>query len=114
MAQREDVAMTIKAKRPRVGDEAWLVEWCTKAPLLDDAHPEYGGDPDRNEYETRRADTREEAERLAREVYPLEQMGAVRYWPARFTPYDDIDAADYPHAGRWEETGDAEYYEGDD
>jgi hypothetical protein len=78
---------------------------------VDDAHPEYGGDPDRDVTRVRRVATRKEAERFARTVYPEDQYGAVRYWPATFVAYDEGDAARYPHAGFWEATGDVETYE---
>jgi hypothetical protein len=47
-------------------------------------------------------------------VYPLDQHGVVRYWPARFVPYDEDDADLYPGVGYWEDTGDVEFYEGED
>jgi hypothetical protein len=106
--------MTTATKRPKIGDECWFVEWCIKKGMVDDAHPEYGGDYDLDVNHTRRVATREEAEQVAREVYPIDQYGAVSYWPARFKPYDEDDAAFYPHVGYWIETGDTEYYEGDD
>lgn len=104
--------MTTK-QRPRVGDTAWFVEWCVKMGMVDDAHPEYGCNPDKSVMRTRRAADREDAERIAREVYPLDQTGAVAFWPATFVAYDEDDAALYPHAGHWEPDNDPEYYEGD-
>jgi hypothetical protein len=101
------------ARRPKVGDEAWFVEWCTKQGMVDEDHPEYGCEPDKNVMESRRVASKEEAERVAREVYPLDQQGSVSYWPARFVAYDEDDAETYPHAGHWEATDDAEYYEGE-
>lgn len=105
--------MTLKQNRPRIGDSCWFVEWCVKLGLVDDEHPEYGCNPDRNEMRQRRVNTREEAERLAREVYPLDAYGAVPFWPATFMPYDDDDAVIYPNVGFWEATADADHYEGE-
>jgi hypothetical protein len=105
--------MTTKTKRPKIGDECWFVRWCIKAGLVDEDHPEYGGDPDLDVTRTRRVDTREEAEAVAREVFPLDQYGSVVYWPARFVPYDEDDAGPYPTVGFWEETGEDEHYEGE-
>ncbi len=63
----------------------------------------------------RRVASKEEAEELAREVYPqtTETYGVVEYWPATFVAYDDDDAESYPHAGFWEATADAECYDGE-
>ena len=110
--------MATKAKqphlppRPRVGDTRWVVQWCTKIGMADDEHPEYGTDPDRDVMRSRYAGSREEAERIAREVFPLDVRGVVEFWPVEFVPYDEADAARYPHVGFWECTADSEYYEG--
>lgn len=102
-----------KQSRPRVGDETWVVEWCIEQGMVDEEHPEYGCDPDKNVMRTRRAADRESAESIAREVYPLDAQGSVAYWPTRFVPYDEDDAALYPHVGYWDAIGDTEYYEGE-
>jgi hypothetical protein len=102
------------ATQPKIGDECWIVEWCIKAGLVDEEHPEYGGDPDLDVHRNRRVATREQAEATAREVYPQDQHGAIRYWPARFVPYDEDDADLYPGVGYWDEIGEYEFYEGDD
>jgi hypothetical protein len=97
-----------KLARPRVGDRCWFVEWCVK-----DGANEYGDhDPDKDEKETRRVSTREEAEALACSVYPQDVRGFVEFWPAEFVAYDEDDALAYPHVGLWETTADAETYEG--
>jgi hypothetical protein len=107
--------MPTKKTAPKIGDTCWVVRWCIKAGLVDDENPEYGGDPDRDVYCSRRVATRAEAEAVAREVYPIDQHGMVWYWPAEFMAYDEDDAdLYYPHVGRWEETADAEYYEDED
>jgi hypothetical protein len=103
---------TVKHK-PRVGDTCWLVEWVTKLGLEDENHPEYGCNPDKDKRSIRQVATKEEAERLAREVYPQDQYGAVCYWPATFVAYDEDDTGRYPHAGFWEASTDGEYYEGE-
>jgi hypothetical protein len=101
------------AVRPRVGDSCWFVEWCLEHGLVDPAHPEYGSDPDKDVTRCRRVETREEAERLATEVYPIDASGFVRYWPAEFVAYDEADAHRHPHAGFWQAAGDEEHYEGE-
>lgn len=100
------------SKRPRVGDECWLVEWCSELAFYDDSEDV---DRDNCKMKVRRAACKEDAERIAREVYPATTttFGGVEYYPARFVPYDEDDAALYPHAGYWEETADSEYYEGE-
>jgi hypothetical protein len=106
--------MATKEKyRPRVGDERWFVEWCVKLGKADENDPDSEWDRDSDVYRSRAVATKEEAEKLAREVYPMDQYGAVAYWPAEFVAYDEDHAADYPHVGFWEDTGDAEHYEGD-
>jgi hypothetical protein len=91
--------------RARVGDKAWKVDWVKKLGLVDDEHPEYGCDPDRNVVATR----------AVHEVLPLAAAvgGPVAIWPVEFVPYDEADAATNPHAGFWEDQADAEYFEGD-
>lgn len=102
--------MTAK-RRPLVGDECWFVEWCYELAFNE------CGDVERDlcKMRTRRAETKEEAERIAREVYPqtLNTFGVVDYWPSQFVAYDEADAARYPHAGFWEATAEAESYDGE-
>jgi hypothetical protein len=102
------------ASRPRVGDEAWVVEWCTKIGMVDEDHPEYGCDPDNSETTEQIVPTKADAERLAKEVYRLDKYGSVPYWPIRFMAYDEDDVHRYPYVGYWDATDDAEYYEGED
>jgi hypothetical protein len=104
--------MTTKVKnRPRVGDTCWMVEWCS-ALAFDEV-----GDVDRDNCTdvVRRVATMEEAEALARKVWPAttNTFGVVSYWPAEFVGFDELDAVRYPHAGYWEATADAQCYEGD-
>ena len=49
----------------------------------------------------RQVATKEEAAKLAREVYPQTTniFGVVEYWPATFVAYDEEDKALYRHAG---------------
>ncbi len=102
--------MTQSKPRPRVGDVCWFVEWCPELAF------DESGDVDRDSCvnSIRRVATKEEAETLARKVWPQTQhaWGVVDYWPAEFVPYDEEDAARYPHVGHWEDTADAESYEG--
>jgi hypothetical protein len=108
--------MTKQAKRPRVGDECWFVEWTYELFWIDgDDTSEYREiDRDRCKDRTRQVASKEDAERVAKEVWPEthDTFGVVEYWPARFIPYAEEDAADYPHAGFWETIGEVEVYEG--
>lgn len=105
---------TLTQKRPRIGDECWFVEWCLELAFYDD-DPTGDVDRDRCKMIERRVATREDAEQLAREVYPVvtQTYGVVEYWPARFVPYSENDAADYPHVGYWDAIGNSEFYEGE-
>jgi hypothetical protein len=99
-------------KRPRIGDECWFVEWCSKL-AFDEC-----GDVDRDNCKntTRRVNTREEAEALAKEVWPRtkETSGIVEYWHARYEAYDDGDGSG-PYLHHWEPTEEwPEVYEGED
>lgn len=96
--------------KSRVGDRAWLVEWCHFRYQDEDGT----GDPDRDQTSSRRFASREEAMAYAKEVYPQDQYGAVMVTQVEFTPYDEDDVADFPHAGFWEATADTEYYEGEE
>lgn len=106
--------MTKQRPRPRVGDAAWLVEWCCKLAFYDD---DPSGDVDRDNctMANRLVSSREKAIQLAREVWPLttRTFGIVEYWPVTFVPYDEDDAECYPHVGFWEATDEGEVYEGE-
>lgn len=102
--------MTKHKKRPMIGDECWFVEWAYE-PCFDG-----GGDIDPyncKEHEQIVA-TKEEAEKVAHEVWPesCNVWGVVNYYPARFVPYDEDDALVYPHVGFWEPIGDTIEYSG--
>lgn len=105
--------MTTK-QRPQVGDKCWLVEWCVEL-AFEDNNPENGVDHDNCKLKRRQVATKEEAENLAKEVYPqtTNTFGVVEYWPAVFTAYDEGDAIRYPFAGYWKRSGDYEFYEGE-
>ena len=107
--------MVAQKPKPRVGDTCWYVEWCVKIGLLDESDPSQGCDPDLDVNRTRRVGTRAEALAVAREKWPVAEKtsGFVTYWPAEFVAYDDDDAVAYPHAGFWEATADAEYFDGE-
>jgi hypothetical protein len=104
---------TTNKPRPCVGDTAWFVEWCEKLVFYEDSEDV---DCDACPQKTRRFATREEAAAFAKEVWPktVNVFGVVSYWPAEFVAYDEDDAILYPHAGFWEDTGDSEYYEGEE
>lgn len=106
--------MTTQKTRPRVGDECWFVEWTYEMAFEGEGEYRYV-DRDNCKTRTRKVATREEAERLAKEVWPqtVDCWGIVEYWPSQFVAYDEDDASLYPHAGFWEATADSEIYEGD-
>jgi hypothetical protein len=107
------MANTKQTTRPRVGDSCWFVEWCSELAFYGD---DPNGDVDRDNCKMarRKAASREEAVRLAREVYRIATttFGVVEFWPATFVAYDDDDAIAYPHAGYWKADADPDYYEG--
>jgi hypothetical protein len=107
-----------KAAKPRVGDECWFVEWTYELAWVDgdDRSEDRVLDRDNCKTKTRRVASREDAEKVAREVWPQTHntFGVVEFWSARFTAYDEDDAALYPCVGFWEATGEGEFYEGDD
>jgi len=106
--------MSIVKQRPRVGDEAWFVEWCSKLAFYDD---DPSGDVDRDncKMSRRKVATEAEARGAAEEVWPRTQetFGVVSIWPARFVPYDEDDADALPHAGYWEVTDDPRHFSGE-
>jgi hypothetical protein len=97
--------------KPKVGDEAWFVEWVSEL-AFDECNDL---DRDNCKRKTGKAATRDEAEKIAKDAWPEAEtlLGYVEYWPSEFFPYDEEDAARYPHAGYWNATGDVEVYEGD-
>lgn len=105
--------MTKQRKRPTVGDECWMVEWCAKLAFYEDSTDV---DRDSCKMAIRSFATKEEAVKFSAEIWQSvaqHTFGIVDYWPSRFVPYDEADAARYPHVGFWEATADAETYEGD-
>ena len=113
MPTQEEPVMT--TRRPRLGEESWFVEWVHELAWVDgDDSSEYREvDRDLCKTRIRRVATREEAERMAREVWPEthKAYGVVAFWPARYEAYDDQDG-EGPYCHRWEPTADEEYYEG--
>lgn len=95
--------------RPVVGDERWEVEWCVFSFVDENGD----GDPDRDRYTSRLVKTWAEAQKEARRVFPTCCYGSVRITPMRFEPYDEDDAARYPHVGFWEAVGDSVFFEGE-
>lgn len=93
------------------------MQWTYELAWVDgDSTSEYREvDRDECKEHIRRVETREEAERMAKQVYPetINVFGFVEYWPARFEAYDDEDAFRYPTVGNWECIADPEYYEGE-
>lgn len=107
------------AYRPRVGDRRWIVEWTYELAWVDgDDSSEYREiDRDNCKERCRMVLTREDAERVAREVWPQTHnaFGVVQYGEAEFVAYDENDAAMYPHVGYWEAINEyGEVYEGDE
>jgi hypothetical protein len=104
-------------QKSRVGDECWFVEWVYELVWVDgDDTSEYREiDRDNCKTRSRKVSTKEEAERLAREVWPQthDAFGVVQYWPAQFVAYDEEDAGRYPHVGYWEATDEGECFEGE-
>lgn len=94
-------------KRPRVGDEAYEVEWCANMPLDENGDCDF----DAAEYHAEMLRTHTAAHNRAKEVLPLSCHGVAMVMPMRFAAYDDEDAHLRPHVGFWEATGDAEYVE---
>ena len=102
---------TAQNRRPRVGDKAWFVEWCEELVIVDGEC-----DHDQCVMNERKFATKDEALAFAKEVWPktTNAYGVVNYWPAKFTPYDEDDAAMYPTVGFWEPAGDREeIYDGE-
>lgn len=101
--------------RPRVGDTCWWVSWTYELAFEDDEQTVI--DRDSCKERERKCATKEEAERVAKEVYPqtVGVFGFVEYWPATFVAYDADDAVTYPHAGHWESDVEwPEVYEGEE
>lgn len=73
-------------------------------------------DRDNCKTRTRRVASKEEAERLAKEVYPQTHngFGFVEYWHARYEAYDDGDGSG-PYLPHWQATEEhPETYEGEE
>lgn len=104
------MAAKIKSPTWNLGDSGWEVEWCSKCGLVDEEHPEYGGDPDLDVTHDRLFRTKDEAMAFAREVYPKDQYGAVRVTEFRVSPLSD----EWPYGAYREYIGDTEHYEGED
>lgn len=110
--------MNKQKQRPRIGDECWFVEWVYELVWVDgDSTSEYREiDREACKTRTRRVATKEEAERLAKEVWPqtVDRFGIVEYWHAVYEAYDDDDGTG-PYCHRWEPTSEwPEVYEGED
>lgn len=108
--------MSKQKTQPRIGDECWFVQWTYElAWENDDDTSEYREvDRDNCKTRTRRVATKEEAKRLAKEVYPQTTncFGFVEYWHARYEAYDDGDGPYLPH---WQATEEyPETYEGEE
>lgn len=102
--------MVAERRKPVIGDECWEVRWCHASWLDEDG---ITGDPDRDSYTVKDFKTHAAAMAYAKKVYPKCCHGVVNITPMQFVPYDEADAARYPHAGYWEATGDTEFYEGE-
>lgn len=109
--------MSKQKNRPHIGDECWFVEWTYELAWVngDDTSEYREIDRDACKQHTRRVATREEAEKLAREVYPQTTncFGFVEFWHARYEAYDDNDGSG-PYLAHWQATADyPETYEGE-
>ncbi len=97
--------------RPRVGDRAVEVEWCSKMAV------DENGDCDHDQctMSVRLFPNREEALAFAVKTWPetTKTFGIVSIMPIRFVAYDDDDRYSYPNLGYWESAGDCEYVSDD-
>jgi hypothetical protein len=105
------------ARKPTIGEECWFVEWVYELTWVDgDSTSEYR-EVDRDNCKTRirKVASKEEAERIAREVWPETHnaFGVVEYWHARYEAYDDDDGTG-PYLPHWQATEEySEVYEGE-
>lgn len=110
--------MSSTKSQPRIGDEYWFVQWVYELAWVDgDSTSEYREvDRDNCKTRTRRVASKEEAERLAKEVYPQTHngFGFVEYWHARYEAYDDGYGSG-PYLPHWQATEEhPETYEGEE
>lgn len=110
--------MSKQKTRPLIGDECWFVQWTYELAWVggDDTSEYREVDRDNCKTRTRRVATKEEAERLAKEVYPQTTtcFGFVEYWHARYEAYDDGDGSG-PYLAHWQPTEEyPETYEGEE
>ena len=55
--------------------------------------------------------TEDAAKRRAAAVLPIDAFGVVQITPVEFVPYDEADAARFPHAGYWAVCGETVTHE---
>lgn len=99
-------------KRPTVGDRVWVAEWCSKLAFYEESEDV---DRDSCKMSARNFDSREEARAFAEAKWPetTDKFGLVEVYEMEFMPYDDGDAAHYPHAGFWEVVTEPEIFSGE-
>ena len=94
--------------RPTVGDKAWEVDWCKDVPVNKTT-----GDAEHDKADNRLAyfTNLDEAEKYGVKIFHEDFFGVVRITPVAFTPYEELDARKYPHAGFWDHCGETIYIE---
>lgn len=111
-------AMAAAKRQPRIGDECWIVEWVYQLAWVDGDSTSEHREVDRDNCKTRRRTvaTKEDAERLAKEIWPQthDAFGIVEYWQVRYEAYDDGDGSG-PYLPHWEPVrAYGEIYEGEE
>lgn len=92
-------------RHPKLGDEAWKVEWCYELPLVSGTKD---ADVDAAKYRSKIFTSKQFAERYGRMCAPHDQFGGPLIYPVRFVdPWDDVpEVAGQQRHFRWEESGD--------
>jgi hypothetical protein len=97
--------ITKKSLMPKLGDEAYKVEWCCELPLEADGKTAI---IDAAKYYRRLFPSLKLAEVFARKILPKDKFGSVLIYPVRFTdPHYDSEFAGIRSEFCWEATGDA-------
>ena len=98
--------MTKQKRKPRIGDEAWRVEWISELAFYEGTEEI---DRDACKESSRAFSTWEAALAFANKIWPTttDKFGIVEITPIRFAPYDEDEAGIYPHVGFWEDSGDS-------
>lgn len=105
--------MTTRTRqRPRIGDERYQVEWCSRLAFYADSTDV---DHDRCEMSVAYFADHDEARQFAESIWPKthDTFGVVEVDLVEFVPYDDDDAVTMPHVGYWEHRGTTEIFSGE-